>query len=152
MTSAKMMRPDANPYIYVMQVSASNLTTIGSYNLNVECLLPAPSPDAVLLTCGALSAGTIDLAGDADLYSLTGQSGGAIALTLTSTGGFSNSPANSRSAELTLFAPSGTPMGTLRSNRQASFTLSETGLYVIRVGATNVTTTGSYTLTMGCGS
>ena len=137
---------------YVMQVSANNVTMTGSYNLNVECLLPTPSPDAVLLTCGALSAGTIDQAGEADLYSLTGQSGGVISLTFNAAGGFVNNPANSRSAELTVFGPSGTPVGTTRSGRQASFSLLETGLHVIRVGATNIVTTGSYTLALGCGS
>ena len=146
----QVLLPATGPYI--MQVSASNLTMTGSYNLNVECLLPTPSPDAVPLTCGALGAGTIDQAGDSDLYSLTGQSGAVITLTLTSTAGFVNNPANSRSAELMLFGPSGTAVGTARSGRQVSFTVLETGLHVIRVGATNIVTTGSYTLALGCGS
>ena len=44
--------------VYTIRVSAANRRTIGSYNLNLECFFPAPSPDAVALPCGALAAGT----------------------------------------------------------------------------------------------
>jgi hypothetical protein len=39
---------------------------------------------------------------------------------------------------------------TIRSNSTTSFTLPETGTYVVRVSARNLATTGSYTVTRGC--
>jgi hypothetical protein len=134
---------------YVIRVSAANLAGIGSYNVNLECLLPTPSPDTVPLTCGALASGTIGAPGQVNLHSYDGLVGQTIALTLASTGGFTTNR-GSASAELTLFAPSGAVVGTLRSNSQANFILAETGPHVIRVTATNLATVGSYNVNLEC--
>jgi hypothetical protein len=135
---------------YLIRVRATNLVTTGSYNLNLECLFPVPSPDAVSLTCGTLGSGKIDAAAQVDLFTFAGSGGQIISLALASTGGFSTNPNVSSSVTLTLFAPSGVAVGTLRSNSQANFTLPEAGSYVIRVSATNLATTGSYNLNLEC--
>ncbi len=71
-------------------------------------------------------------------------------MALASTGGFAGTP-SSTSAELTLFAPSGSAVGAVvRSNSQATFTLPETGSYAIRVSARNLATTGSYNVGLHC--
>src|SRR5206468_2391615 len=131
------------------RVNATNLAAAGSYNLNIECLLPTPI-GVVPLACGTRSPGQIEAAGDVDLFSFTGPAGGIVSLALASTGGFSANPNNSSSVMLTLFAPSGAAVGVLRSNSQGNFTLPEAGTYVIRVNATNLATTGSYNLNLEC--
>ena len=107
------------------------------------------SPDAVQLTCGTIATGQIGARGEVDLYLFSGQTGQIISLALASTGGFTGGGA-STSAELTLFGPSGAVVGVLRSNSQANFTLSANGTYVIRVTAANLSTIGSYRVTLGC--
>jgi hypothetical protein len=135
---------------YVVRVNATRLAVTGSYNLSFSCLVPAVSPPAKPLACGAPAAGTIDAPGRVDLYTFDGQAGSVISLSLISTGGFSTKPGNSRGAQLTLFAPDGTSIGILYSNGQASFTLPATGAYIVRINATRLSTTGSYSLTRGC--
>jgi len=134
---------------YAIRVNATNLATTGSYNLNLECLLPTPI-DAVPLTCGALSAGRIEAPGDVDLFSFTGQAGQIVSLALASTGGFATNPGSSGSAELMVFASSGALIGHLRSNSRANITLPVTGPYAIRVNATNLATTGSFSVQPAC--
>jgi hypothetical protein len=101
------------------------------------------------LACGTLAAGRIEAAADADLFSFYGQAGRIISLALASTGGFSGS-GSSASATLTLFALSSAVVGSFRSNGQTDFTLADTGLYVIRVTATNLATIGSYEVRRNC--
>jgi hypothetical protein len=62
----------------------------------------------------------------------------------------SSNPTASNSAALTLFAPSGTALGTIRSNSLANFTLPATGTYVVRVSATNAAAVGSYNVSLSC--
>jgi len=134
---------------YVLRVSASNLGNTGSYNVSLHCLVPA-TPGTPLLQCGALQAGTITAPGDVDLYAFAGQAGQIISLALGNTGGFSTGQNISSSALLTLFAPGGASMGSLRSNSQVSFTLPATGTYVVRVSASNLGNTGSYNVSFHC--
>jgi hypothetical protein len=117
-------------------------------------------PDTVTITaassgqtigCGDLISGTIAAAGEVDIYRFAGQAGQIISLALASTGGFSPRPGGSGNVALTLLAPSGAAVGgVLRSNSQANFTLPQTGTYVVRVSAFNLSTTGSYNLRRGC--
>ena len=100
--------------------------------------------------CGTLTSASITAAGEIDRYSFAGQAGHIVSLALASTGGFSTNPTASTSVELTVFAPSGAAVGTIRSNSQANLTLTETGIYVIRVRAANLTRTGSYNLNFEC--
>ena len=133
---------------HIIRVSAANLSRTGSYNVNLECVVPA-SPDAVPIACGTLASGQILAAGEVDLYALSGQAGDLISLALASTGGFSANPA-STSAELTVFAPSGAAVGVLRSNSQTNIRLAESGTHVIRVSAANLSRTGSYNVNVEC--
>jgi Big-like domain-containing protein/pre-peptidase len=132
---------------YVVRVNATNLATIGTYNVSLQCLLP-PTP-APLLQCGALQSGSIGAPGEVDLYSFTGQAGQIIGLTLASTAGFTSNQTLS-SAALTLFTPTGALLGAFRSNSQANFMLPATGTYVVRVNATNLATTGTYNVSVQC--
>jgi hypothetical protein len=136
--------------VYAIRISANNLAVTGSYNVSRECLAPTPSPNAVPLACGALTAGTISAPGGTDLLTFTGQAGDITSLVLTSTGGFTSRP-SSRSVALTVFAPSGAVVGnTLLSNGQISYTLPTAGVYTIRVSANNLAVTGSYTVRRTC--
>jgi hypothetical protein len=134
--------------VYVLRVRATNLTRIGTYNLNLECLIPASG--AIPLTCGTLASGQIAAPAQVDLFTWSGQAGQIISLALASSGGFSSNPTTSNSVELTVFAPSGAAAGTIRSNSQANFTLSQSGTYVARISATNLSTVGSYNLNLEC--
>jgi hypothetical protein len=84
-----------------------------------------------------------------DLYTFLGSTGQTVSLALASTGGFS-SGGGSTSVQLTVFSPSGTAVGTLRSNSQVSLVLAEAGSYVVRISATNLAATGSYTIRLAC--
>jgi hypothetical protein len=134
---------------YVVRVSATNLAQTGSYNLNLGCLLPVPTPSATL-ACGAVQQGALTAPTDMDLYAFGGQSGQIITLQFGSGGGFSTNPTASNSATVTLFAPSGAAVGTIRTNSQSNFTLPIAGTYVLRVTATNLATIGSYALRALC--
>ncbi len=135
---------------YAIRVNATNLGTTGSYRVSLHCLFPTPSPGAVALTCGAMAAGTLSAPGTVDLLTFSAAAGQTINLALASGGGFSTNPAAGNSAALTLFAPSGTTVGTIRSNSQTTFALTEAGTYAIRVNATNLGTTGSYRVSLHC--
>ena len=135
--------------VYTIRVNANNPARTGSYNISRECLFPIPSPDAVPLPCGGLAAGTLDVPGDTDLFTLTGAAGQIISLALASASGFSTSP-SSGSVVMTLFAPSGAAVGTLASNSQSLFTLPATGVYAIRVSANNLARTGAYNISREC--
>jgi hypothetical protein len=102
------------------------------------------------IICGQLTSGSIIAAGEVDRYSFLGQAGQIISLALASTGGFASNQSSVSSAVLTLLAPSGTSLGSLRSNSQGNFTLPVAGLYVVRVSASNLATTGSYSLRSAC--
>ncbi len=134
---------------YVLQIAATNLATIGSYNVSLLCLLPTPTP-APVLQCGLRQPGTLTAPGDLDLYSFSGAAGQIVTLALASTGGFSSNPGSSASATLTLFAPSGMVVGALRSNSLNNFTLPVTGTYALLVQATNLATRGTYNLSLQC--
>ena len=135
---------------YVVRVHALRLNVTGSYNLNLECLFPTQSPDAVLLQCGSLASNTIVAAGDVDLFAFAGHSGQVISLALASTGGFATNQSNGSVAAI-LVAPSGLDVGSLlRSNSQGTFVLPETGTYVVRVHALRLNVTGLYNLNLEC--
>jgi hypothetical protein len=131
---------------YVVHVSAVNLATVGSYNLNFECLFP-PSVPAV--TCGTLVSDRIDAPGDVDLFAFQGQAGQIVSLALASTGGFATN-GGSGSANLAIFGPTGALVGAARSNGQVHVTLPVTGTYVVHVAAVNLATVGSYNINFEC--
>jgi hypothetical protein len=131
---------------YIIRVRANTLVNTGSYNLGVECLQPLDSPIEAVLSCGDLASGSIDASGEVDLYTLTGQAGDMILLTLTETGGFPGGSA----PQLTLFSPSLEVVDTFNANTQQQITLPENGTYIIRVRANTLVNTGSYNLGVEC--
>ena len=133
---------------YALLVSATNLSTRGTYNVSVQCLLPVPMP-APQLQCGA-NAGAIGAPGDMDLYRTTGGPGRTLTLVLTSTGGFSPNPASTGGASLALFDPTGALVVAIRSNGQTTANVPIGGSYVVRVSATNLSTIGSYAIFVPC--
>ena len=132
---------------YVVHVAAVNLATVGSYNINFECLFP-PGSNVVPLSCGATT-GAIEAPADADLFSIQGQANQVATLSLTSTGGFATNRGTG-SANLAVFAPTGAVVGAVRSNGQVTITLPVTGTYVLHVAAVNLATVGTYTIGRPC--
>ncbi len=129
---------------YVVQVYASNLVSTGSYTLGRECLLPTSPVDATL-ACGGLVARTIVTPAQVDQITFVAQANDRLTLTLAMSG-FPSFVA----ARATVFSPSGGVVVTFDANSQQQLTLSETGTYVVQVYASNLVSTGSYTLGREC--
>jgi hypothetical protein len=127
---------------YVIRVRAYSLVHTGTYNLGLERLVPPAAIEANLVP-GDLVSGSIDAAGETDLYTFSGTTGEQIAIAIVQTSGFSPSAAN-----MTLYSPSGELVSgqSYNANRQPQFTLSEDGTYVIRVRAYSLVHTGEYNL------
>ena len=132
---------------YAIEVKANNLVSTGSYNLNLECLVP-PSPDAVALGCGDLVSGSIDAAAEVDVFHFSGEAGDVVSITVADTGGeFVTTGADAR---VFLFSPMGVQLGLFDADSGRVFTLPESGTYVIEVKANNLVSTGSYNLGIEC--
>ena len=126
---------------YVIQIRASNLVSTGTYHIGLECLLPTSPVDKILI-CGAPPLqGTISAASQVDQISFCGLAGQQVTLTLTS-GGFT--------ATATVFSPTGDRVTTFNANSQSQLTLPERGTYVIQVRASNLVSTGTYSLGLQC--
>ena len=132
---------------YLVRVNASNLFHTGSYNLGLECRQPLWSVDGIL-NCGSLPSGNIEFPGEVDLITFSGHTGQVIDLTLVQTAGFD--AIRNIFARFTLFSPTNVQLGTFDANTQQSFTLPETGIYLVRVNASNLFHTGSYNLGLEC--
>ena len=134
---------------YIVRINANDLEHTGSYNLGMEC---RQNPVAVVddtMSCGSLVSGAMEVPGEVDLITFTGQVGQVIDLTLvevTSWGGVSSA----NDARGTLFAPSGVQVAQFDSNAQQTFTLSEAGSYIVRINANRLDDTGPYNLGMEC--
>jgi uncharacterized repeat protein (TIGR01451 family) len=107
------------------------------------------APPAAGLVCGSLLSGSIDQAGEADRFAFAGVQGTTIDLTLVATGGNWNFPLT-QIPRMTIFAPSGASLGAFNANSQNTLTLPETGTYLVRVNASNLVTTGTYSLGLEC--
>ncbi len=141
---------------YIVRINANNLVATGLYNIGMEC---RHNPVAVIddtLSCGGLVSGTIGVPGEVDLITFQGTAGQVIDLTLVETSGWIGLPSGLTDAQGTLFAPSGAQVGQFDSNAQQTFTLPESGTYIVRINANNVVSTGalavtgSYNLGMEC--
>jgi hypothetical protein len=126
---------------YVLRVNANDYVGSGSYTLGLEGIRP-PSPDAVGVGYGSLVGGSITPA-KVDLYTFPGTSGHFITVTLAETGGFGGF---GQAPRVCLIAPSNTVVECFDANGQRSYTLSETGTYVLRVNANDFVGSGSYSL------
>ncbi|MFN7947679.1 MAG: hypothetical protein U0Z53_20180 [Blastocatellia bacterium] len=130
---------------YIIQVQASNLVSTGSYNLGRECLLPASPVDATL-TCGALlSDRPINASAQVDQITFSGQANERKTLTLTASG----FPLGA-TATATVFSPTAKTVISFNANSQQQLTLSESGVYVIQIRASNLVSTGSYSIGQEC--
>ena len=137
--------PDSGTY--TIEVRANNLVSTGSYNLNLECLVP-PSPDAVALGCGDLVSGSIDAPAEVDVFHFSAEAGDVVSITVADTGGdFLTTGADAR---VFLFSPTGVQLGLFDADSEQVFTLPESGTYVIEVKANNLVSTGSYNLNLEC--
>ena len=104
--------------------------------------------DMISLNCGDLVPGTIEEAGEVDEFTFTGQAEDVITLTLAET---SNWGASYMGVRLTLFSPTGVQVVRFDSNDQKdNITLPETGVYTIRINASDLVSTGSYNLGLVC--
>ena len=128
-----------------MRVTANNLVTTGGYNLGLEGIAPT-SPDPTPITLGDLLSGTIDAAGEADLFTFAGTAGDVIALTLVETTSWGPTCCGTNDARMTLFSSAGAELAFFDSNGQLEVTLPADGTYLIRVTANNLVSTGSYDL------
>lgn len=126
---------------YLVQVNASNLFTAGSYSLGLESLAPLGPVDGTLAVGGLITA-TVSAAAEVDVYTFAGQAGENVLLTLAQTSGF-NSLVHARA---TVLSPAGTQLVVFDSNAQRTVQLPETGTYRIYVNASNLFTTGEYTI------
>ncbi|MGE0884029.1 MAG: IPT/TIG domain-containing protein [Blastocatellales bacterium] len=126
---------------YVIQVSANNLVSAGSYNIGFECLLPTSPVDATLICGTLLSDRRIDAASQVDQITFSGQANERKTLTLTS---------GSFTAAATVFSPTGVVVITFNANSQQQLTLPESGTYVIQIRANNLVSTGVYHIGLEC--
>ena len=97
------------------------------------------------LQCGSLESGSIEAAGEVDLFTFTGQTGDIVDVTIVETGAFTASR-----PRINVFAPSGENLGGFNANSQNTLVLEETGTFTIRVMAENLQDTGTYTLGLEC--
>jgi hypothetical protein len=125
--------------------AAYRVGTLGAVSVTIADNVVPP-----ISQCGALFSGAIGAAAEVDTFTFSGQAGQIVTLALASTGGFSANPGTTGGATLTLVGPSGTAVGTLRSNSVNNFALRDAGTYVLRVNATNLATTGSYNVSLNC--
>ena len=105
---------------------------------------PAGEPP---IACGDLISGSITAAGEFHEYEFTGSTGDFITITLSESS-FGTSSAHD--ARVTLYAPSDALVGSFDSDSQADFTLGETGTFVLRAGANDSLSTGSYSIGLEC--
>src|SRR5262245_41984314 len=130
---------------YVIQVFASNLVSTGSYCVGLECL-PSPTRRASDLACGGLlPSRPINASSQVDQITFSGQANERKTLTLTAAG-FPTFV----TATATVYSPLLHDALTIYANSEQQLTLPENGTYVIQVFASNLVSTGSYSLGLEC--
>jgi len=99
------------------------------------------------LSCGSLVPGSIDAAGEVDLFHFTKAAGDIVQLMLVETTGFAGGTA----PRATLFAPDGTQVGGFFDGNSARlFMLPISGEYVLRIAANTLVHTGGYNIGLEC--
>ena len=91
----------------------------------------------------------MDVAGEVDLITFTGNTNEVVTLTLVETSNWGGLQGRN-DARVTLFTPSAVPLGFFDSDGQQQFALPNGGTYVIRLNANNLVSTGSYDLGLQC--
>src|SRR5947209_15533627 len=97
------------------------------------------------MSCGSLPQGSITAAAQVNQYTFSGQANENVTLTLARTGGFGSSFAFAG-----VFAPSGKSVVGFNANGQQQLTLTETGIYVVKVESSNFADAGQYNLGLVC--
>ena len=134
---------------YLVRIKANQLTATGSYNLGLSCLLPT-DPPATPVVCGDLLSGSIDASGEADFYNFTGNVGDVIEVTLTETGSSWGGSFGDNDPRATVFSPTGAVVVAFDATKRQEITLTESGTYLVRINANQLTATGSYNLGLDC--
>jgi len=129
---------------YVVRIFANDLVELGEYNIGLECISPVSATQGALVP-GSLISDSMELAGETDLFTFSGESGDLIQLTLVETAGFARH--DHIAPRGTLFASDGTQVGGVFDANSASlFTLPATDTYVVRIFANDLVELGEYNL------
>ena len=143
----------------VMPSFVADLAGIYVVQLIVNDGTLASAPDTVMITatmlpqtgipliCGDLTSGSIDVPGETDLFTFSGQAGDLITITLSET---SNWGSSINDARATVFTPTGDQLILFDSNGQQNVTLPDNGTYTISVNANNLLSIGTYNLGVEC--
>ena len=118
---------------YLVRVNARQTSGTGTYRLGLWRRSPNPTPLTAALTCGQQVTSSLDTPGEFEYYTFEGTSGETIDLSLVWLTGFS-----AEGVDATVWSPTNVPLGTAQGTTTRSFTLTETGTYVIRVNARQV--------------
>jgi hypothetical protein len=124
--------------IYSVRVSANTVLDTGSYDISLLCLPPS---GLIHLGDDVIHGDSILAPTELDSYSFQGSAGEVVEIPFVVTSGF-----NGTAARATLFSPTLVNLGSFNTNTLIEFTLPETGLYTMDVGAANGTSTGSYNI------
>lgn len=136
----------AGDYIAELVVNDGTLNSLPDSVSITATTTPGGGSD---IQCGDLVSDAIDVEGEVDLFTFTGQMGEVVTIALAETSDWGGNGFND--ARATLFSPTGAQVGVqFDSNSQQEFTLPESGSYTIRVNANNLVSTGSYNLWLQC--
>lgn len=128
------------PETYVVQLIVND-GTIDS----VPDTIVINTPTGASLQCGDLVSGSIDIAGEEEEFTFSGQAGQVVAITLADTG-FAGAPF----PQAFVFSPTGVQVTSSFGPTQREVTLPESGTYVIKVRANDLTSSGTYALGLEC--
>ncbi len=120
------------PGTYVVQLIVND-GTIDS----VPDTIVINTPTGASLQCGDLVSGSIDIAGEEEEFTFSGQAGQVVAITLADTG-FAGAPF----PQAFVFSPTGVQVTSSFGPTQREVTLPESGTYVIKVRANDLTSSG----------
>ena len=126
---------------YIVQLIVSD-GTLSSDPATVTITAGTPPPPS--LNYGDLVSGEISAVAEEDLYTFHGSANDDVLITIVETSGYFTS--SSVEPRATLISPAGIIVTTFLANSQPSLALTETGTYLIRVNAENLSGTGGYNI------
>jgi methionine-rich copper-binding protein CopC len=106
--------------------------------------ITAGTPPPPSLNYGDVVSGEISAAGETDLYNFVGTTGDRILLTLVDTSGGLYTSGNY--SQIYLYSPTGAYIGHVNATSHTAFTLTETGIYSVSIRASDLRTTGGYSI------
>ena len=102
------------------------------------------------LLCGAVLSGEIAVSGEEDMFTFTGTTDDVVDVVLTETGLDWGGSCGAYDPRATIFSPSGIEVDQFDANTRRTLTLLETGTYLVRINANQLTATGTYNLGLTC--